>query len=239
MGREKAADTCVYYSITGSPPHGRGKESSLQASLPTGRITPAWAGKSLFCFTAAVPIQDHPRMGGEKWITSSPAPMPRGSPPHGRGKVGPVIQLRACAGITPAWAGKRPSHSSERRRPQDHPRVGGEKSRSRPGYKVRLGSPPRGRGKVSYLFCCQKHVGITPAWAGKSWNCLCYLYLTQDHPRVGGEKPNIKPLWTRWTGSPPRGRGKASFSGNSRPGVGITPAWAGKSHGGLLSSHPY
>ena len=50
----------------GSPPRRRGK---VLRELVRGHalgITPAWAGKSLFCFTAAVPIQDHPRMGGEK-----------------------------------------------------------------------------------------------------------------------------------------------------------------------------
>ena len=46
---------------------------------------------------------------------------------------------------------------------------------------------------------------------------------------MGGEKSGWKPSTSSRRGSPPRGRGKASFSGNSRPGVGITPAWAGKS----------
>ena len=50
----------------GSPPHGRGKEASIFDDGQRLGITPAWAGKSLFCFTAAVPIQDHPRVGGEK-----------------------------------------------------------------------------------------------------------------------------------------------------------------------------
>ena len=50
-----------------------------------------------------------------------------------------------------------------------------------------------------------------------------------DHPRAGGEKKLAS--WSRkpCPGSPPRRRGKASFSGTFRPGVGITPAQAGKS----------
>ena len=154
--------------ILWSIPAGRGKANWHCVRRPALRITPAHAGKRTRSWRAYGCPWNHPRAGGEKakeWQTKTEA---EGSPPHGRGKVGPVIQLRACAGITPAWAGKRPSHSSERRRPQDHPRVGGEKSRSRPGYKVRLGSPPRGRGKVADGLLAGACPGITPAWAGKS-----------------------------------------------------------------------
>ena len=35
-------------------------------------------------------------------------------------------------------------------------------------HKVKLGSPPRGRGKVVRPDVVAKAAGITPAWAGKS-----------------------------------------------------------------------
>ena len=65
-----------------------GGEKWITGSLCVGRggITPAWAGKSLFCFTAAVPIQEHPRMGGEKLALYSMPVLLIGSPPRGRGK---------------------------------------------------------------------------------------------------------------------------------------------------------
>ena len=47
---------------------------------------------------------------------------------------------------------------------------------------------------------------------------------------MGGEKPSIKPLWTRWTGSPPRGRGKEDKPAHYCELSRITPAWAGKRH---------
>ena len=53
--------------------------------------------------------------------------------------------------------------------------------------------------------------------------------MNRDHPRVGGEKKGVRHWWALPRGSPPRWRGKATFSGRSDPGVGITPAWAGKS----------
>ena len=106
----------------------RGKARFICAIVQNLRITPAWAGKSLFCFTAAVPIQDHPRMGGEKANGSDAPDDDEGSPPHGQGKDDVFRGQILLPGITPAWAGKSPScptHSAARR---DHPRMGGEKA---------------------------------------------------------------------------------------------------------------
>ena len=66
--------------------------------------------------------------------------------------------------------------------------MGGEKLPSRLLSRQGRGSPPHGRGKVIKTVLEKLDQRITPAWAGKSWNCLRYLYLTQDHPRMGGEK---------------------------------------------------
>ena len=98
----------------GSPPRGRGKGVVEGGHVEVNRITPAWAGKSLFCFAAAVPIQDHPRVGGEKSGSISNANSQMGSPPHGRGKVNDSAAHADPVGITPAWAGK-----SERPAPAD------------------------------------------------------------------------------------------------------------------------
>ena len=66
MGGEKDLPICEDDFLEGSPRHGWGRDLH-QVGIPViPGITPAWAGKSLFCFTAAVPIQDHPRVGGEK-----------------------------------------------------------------------------------------------------------------------------------------------------------------------------
>ena len=66
MGGEKIIWASVSIAALGLPPRRRGKVVGHSGVLLDVGITPAWAGKSLFCFTAAVPIQDHPRMGGEK-----------------------------------------------------------------------------------------------------------------------------------------------------------------------------
>ena len=108
MGGEKGEYDTDSDNDTGSPPHGRGKGVvNGRAGLLVG-ITPAWAGKSLFCFTAAVPIQDHPRMGGEKLLTCERIDFRLGSPPRGRGKGFGGLHMSVFSRITPAWAGKSP-----------------------------------------------------------------------------------------------------------------------------------
>ena len=90
----------------------------------------------------------------------------------------------------------------------DHPRVGGEKLYYSFQHERRVGSPPRGRGKVICAGLGPVSRRITPAWAGKRELVAEYLRLREDHPRVGGEKSiRILRMWER-TGSPPRGRGK-------------------------------
>ena len=95
-------------------------------------------------------------------------------------------------------------------------------------HKVKLGSPPRGRGKGKDYATAETMQGITPAWAGKSKSLYSGGRGHRDHPRMGGEKHagRFKKL-VGW-GSPPHGRGKVQACPEDSPASGITPAWAGK-----------
>ena len=148
VGGEKLARLYSSVPVPGSPPRGQGKGRRIVPNVEGLRITPAWAGKSLFCFTAAVPIQDHPRMGGEKRRTVQYPRRCVGSPPRGRGKVADGLLAGACPGITPAWAGKRWRTLTRCSFRKDHPRVGGEKMKMALWQNLWKGSPPRRRGKV-------------------------------------------------------------------------------------------
>ena len=70
--------------------------------------------------------------------------------------------------ITPAYAGKRKFRKRLSFKIRDHPRVCGEKLKSRKFSVLILGSPPRMRGKVPLPALDQGDGGITPAYAGKS-----------------------------------------------------------------------
>ena len=64
-------------------------------------------------------------------------------------------------------------------------------------HKVKLGSPPRGRGKGFPRFINAAMSGITPAWAGKSLQRIVLLCIDRDHPRVGGEKAGGRGYFSR------------------------------------------
>ena len=86
----------------------------------------------------------------------------------------------------------------------------------------------RGKGVV-HVFVPEK-LGITPAYAGKSFMWTKFCRETRDHPRVCGEEcPNCGRKMKQ-QGSPPRMRGKAPRIREDLERMGITPAYAGKSH---------
>ena len=74
-----------------------------------------------------------------------------------------------------------------------------------------------------------RHVGITPAYAGKSALQLCTDSCSRDHPRVCGEKRLMVVMEYAAVGSPPRMRGKVQAPVQYPGRSGITPAYAGKS----------
>ena len=131
-GRGKAGGKQMNTGKQGSPPRGRGKAAAAASRNAAHRITPAWAGKRC----GKVPMWrspwDHPRVGGEKLMGDNDEKRKLGSPPRGRGKDIGVIADGATAGITPAWAGKRDRARGAGLPAQDHPRVGGEKTKKIP-----------------------------------------------------------------------------------------------------------
>ena len=104
---EKIASCTVCRVSMGSPPHMRGKGAMPCKGQSAQRITPAHAGKSPGAEREVAGLWDHPRACGEKPAFSMPSGTIMGSPPHMRGKVGPVNLGGQRGGITPAYAGKR------------------------------------------------------------------------------------------------------------------------------------
>ena len=106
----------------------RGKDAALVYRENPNRITPAYAGKSVFAYLCAAATEDHPRLCGEKLYIITSILVLLGSPPPMRGKVLPFCQFYAPRRITPAYAGKRLSASAFAVRIEDHPRLCGEKA---------------------------------------------------------------------------------------------------------------
>ena len=104
----------------------------------------------------------------------------------------------------------------------------GEKNNLRQAFAVQQGSPPRVRGKVVHRPGRRLRLGITPAYAGKSFFCDHGSLAKQDHPRACGEKTASSTSPGECKGSPPRMRGKVDCGTFELDSVGITPAHAGK-----------
>ena len=133
------------------------------------RITPAYAGKSIYHVRQRLSTKDHPRLCGEKLHFLYCQVPSAGSPPPMRGKAVRAVVVQVRAGITPAYAGKRKLLHLRSGGDRDHPRLCGEKYRSRSFSVIFGGSPPPMRGKVP--------------------DTDEAFYQTEDHPRLCGEKP--------------------------------------------------
>ena len=93
-------------NILGSPPRMRGKQRGGWLINESGRITPAYAGKTSRCCRGEGQTQDHPRVCGENFSSQSLIILASGSPPRMRGKLSPRLKYIMGKGITPAYAGK-------------------------------------------------------------------------------------------------------------------------------------
>ena len=63
---EKLQIAVVVLTAIGSPPRMRGKEARHKLPNKLPRITPAYAGKSINHWKIKDPVEDHPRVCGEK-----------------------------------------------------------------------------------------------------------------------------------------------------------------------------
>ena len=84
------------------------------------------------------------------------------------------------------------------------------------------------RGKVVLKESACNGVGITPAYAGKSFGHVSCHISHWDHPRICGEKEFDALAAKLAAGSPPHMRGKDSPVDLCISHTGITPAYAGK-----------
>ena len=84
---EKACMQCTLQGHGGSPPRMRGKGRRNGRAFPGNGITPAYAGKRSSLLRILHPMQDHPRVCGEKQFKSLNQNQQQGSPPRMRGKA--------------------------------------------------------------------------------------------------------------------------------------------------------
>src|SRR5690625_4578975 len=89
--------------------------------------------------------------------------------------------------ITPAYAGKTRLCQNKRLCIRDHPRVCGKDKRHCNRSTTKRGSPPRMRERLDYARIKDFASGITPAYAGKTYESRYPKRHSWDHPRVCGK----------------------------------------------------
>ena len=145
-----------------------------------------------------------------------------------RGKRIPVSVEIIPRGLIPAYAGKTLKIWLQLSKPGAHPRVCGENRRSRNRRSERAGSSPRMRGKPSKGGGDHIHIGLIPAYAGKTFLRKTVQGLSWAHPRVCGENRSDRCGRRRESGSSPRMRGKLRDISELDESSGLIPAYAGK-----------
>ena len=153
----------------GSPPHTRGKLWTPGEASRFWRITPAYAGKTIWRRRACTRTRDHPRIRGENIGQVKKITPAQGSPPHTRGKLCRRPRGRPEARFTPAYAGKTEAHCKTCINDWDHPRIRGENPVVEDDGYGAWGSPPHTRGKQPPTRHPAGLSRITPAYAGKTW----------------------------------------------------------------------
>ena len=215
---EKVTAGSSWFRLAGSPPPMRGKEGGKLCAIIMPRITPAYAGKSYRSESTLHSRPDHPRLCGEKTMSSVFSTADTGSPPPMRGKEAKDRAKTFWGGITPAYAGKSITMAMLVTSGKDHPRLCGEKFSIHCKVICRKGSPPPMRGKAISAAPGDHIFRITPAYAGKSVRWFPARYGIRDHPRLCGEKLLMDTFVTS--------------------SCRITPAYAGKSFFGTMIGIP-
>ena len=158
-----------------------------------------------------------------------------GSSPLTRGKHDSGRARRPGLRIIPAHAGKTRAYDVGAPHVRDHPRSRGENGKVLIFCRKVWGSSPLTRGKPDQLRKRQDNDGIIPAHAGKTAMAETVAGALGDHPRSRGENKIVPSKTNANMGSSPLTRGKRRRRGRLGGCLGIIPAHAGKTYGGLVA----
>ncbi len=111
--------------------------------------------------------------------------------------------------------------------PTVHPRVRGERDRSRDDPPDCRGSSPRARGTRRDLRKVDARHRFIPACAGNALEVLAPEFRATVHPRVRGERNAATSLASIGAGSSPRARGTLPFPAGDQHHGRFIPACAG------------
>ena len=187
----------------GSPPLVRERQIKMFFDARYRRITPARAGKTIYCRNWHRTPWDHPRSCGKDGVRSQEKMGKLGSPPLVRERLMfPPFGLLNC-GITPARAGKTAFAADYLGNPRDHPRSCGKDVEITNLNVYTPGSPPLVRERLLCMQLETLYMRITPARAGKTQILHPLHGILWDHPRSCGKDLRRRRFCRHSIGSPP------------------------------------
>ena len=214
-------------SRTGSSPRVRGTVGAVRRGREGARFIPACAGNGVRRRRGPGARPVHPRVCGERTVTSSDSMENVGSSPRVRGtaasRTGPSPQTR----FIPACAGNGRGHSRHSQGPSVHPRVCGERSSIAPPASWYAGSSPRVRGTARSPDAHPRASRFIPACAGNGGREAVVPRELAVHPRVCGERIFSPLAISVAVGSSPRVRGTGATLRSPLPFGRFIPACAG------------
>ena len=172
--------------------------------------------------------KEHPRIRGENFLRLYRNPVPQGTSPHTRGKLG-LPDFRPVEGRNiPAYAGKTDDIAPSTISRTEHPRIRGENKPTLPDELEKAGTSPHTRGKHSVTGVVTGVIRNIPAYAGKTVVAHQTNHRTWEHPRIRGENNSVNLLQNPACGTSPHTRGKRIGAPGLVAGVRNIPAYAGK-----------
>ena len=227
VGGERPAVEVVARQLGGSSPRGRGTPGAEIVTRDRQRFIPAWAGNALCTPRPRTPCPVHPRVGGERPFRLCRLNRQSGSSPRGRGTPTSRPRPPPRPRFIPAWAGNASGALCAFGDKTVHPRVGGERAAVAARNPRGAGSSPRGRGTQTRPPVRLPTRRFIPAWAGNATGVGACAPGSTVHPRVGGERAELRQRDFPETGSSPRGRGTPASPASSGTWRRFIPAWAG------------
>ena len=192
----------------GAPPRVRGRPSCGACGLVLGGSTPACAGTTLDRAAMVSISGEHPRVCGDDHRGAVVVVDLRGAPPRVRGRPMSAKLAVVGAGSIPACAGTT-TRSTQRTWPDgEHPRVCGDDLQPEWLERLRVGAPPRVRGRPGKVGSSEVALGSTPACAGTTSHDRDRPGLGEEHPRVCGDDTIDNRCSCSLDGAPPRVRGR-------------------------------
>ena len=231
-------------SSIGSSPLTPGARITSPTRSILSRLIPAYAGSTPdTTATLPWPARAHPRLRGEHFFGFGAANCGSGSSPLTRGARVVFGCPSPHARLIPAYAGSTGVRVWRWPCLRAHPRLRGEHALRWRHCLPPVGSSPLTRGAHLYCAAPPWRAGLIPAYAGSTKPIPGKNLRHGAHPRLRGEHK-----WSEFTtgfgqGSSPLTRGARVTGPRNYKFVGLIPAYAGSTLGGLmtcsqLGAHP-